>query len=215
MAKTTSTSTASTASTKAAKVTKPKAAKAAKPAKEALATKVAAVPETTVTTEAAAPAPVVVETVNFDNEFASLLSNLQNLTSVISTLRAEARALEKKVAREMKIVAKVNSKKAKSSNRAPSGFVMPTMISNELAEFLQKPVGTEMARTEVTKEINAYIRDKDLKNKENGRIIHPDPALSKLLGLTAADELTYFNLQKFMSPHFAKASAKASATAGA
>ena len=214
MAKTTSTSTASTASatTKAAKVTKPKAAKAAKPAKEA---KVAAVPETTVTTEAASPSPAVVETVNFDNEFASLLANLQNLTSVISTLRAEARSLEKKVAREMKIVAKVNSKKAKSSNRAPSGFVMPTMISNELAEFLQKPVGTEMARTEVTKEINAYIRDKDLKNKENGRIIHPDPALSKLLGLTASDELTYFNLQKFMSPHFAKASAKASATAGA
>ena len=66
-----------------------------------------------------------------------------------------------------------------------------------------------MARTEVTKEINKYIRANNLQDKDNGRKINPDAALSKLLKLKKEDELTYFNLQRYMSPHFAKANANA------
>ena len=62
-----------------------------------------------------------------------------------------------------------------------------------------------MARTEVTREINAYIREHKLQDKDNGRKINPDAKLLKLLKLKKGDELTYFNLQKYMSPHFAKA----------
>jgi chromatin remodeling complex protein RSC6 len=62
-----------------------------------------------------------------------------------------------------------------------------------------------MARTEVTREINAYIRKHNLQDKSNGRKINPDSNLSKLLKLNGTDELTYFNLQRYMSPHFAKA----------
>ena len=100
---------------------------------------------------------------------------------------------------------KQNSKrKRKSGNRAPSGFVKPTRISDELAKFLEKTPGTEMARTEVTRDINKYIRTHNLQDKENGRKINPDPKLAALLKLKKSDELTYFNLQKYMSPHFAK-----------
>ena len=70
-----------------------------------------------------------------------------------------------------------------------------------------------MARTEVTREINAYIRANHLQDKENGRKINADAKLTSLLSLTAADELTYFNLQKYMSRHFAKASDTAAASA--
>ena len=63
-----------------------------------------------------------------------------------------------------------------------------------------------MARTEVTREINAYIRANNLQDKDNGRKINADTKLTSLLKLSPGDELTYFNLQKFMSPHFAKAS---------
>ena len=68
-----------------------------------------------------------------------------------------------------------------------------------------KAIGSEMARTEVSKEINAYIRAKSLQDKENGRKIHPDAALTKLLQVQKGDELTYFNLQRYMKHHFIKA----------
>ena len=110
----------------------------------------------------------------------------------------------------------MSSKRNKGKgNRQPSGFVKPTLVSDELASFLGKPSGSEMARTEVTREINKYIRAKNLQDPQNGRHIIPDAALAKLLSLTDADELTYFNLQKYMSPHFPKSGAAAAAAAAA
>lgn len=136
------------------------------------------------------------------NEF---LSKLQQLGTLITNLKTEYRALEKKWTRELKSAQKQCSKrKRKSGNRAPSGFVKPTLISDELALFLGKEKGSEMARTAVTKEINAYIRSNNLQDPSNGRKINPDSKLSALLKLKKDDELTYFNLQRFMSCHFAK-----------
>jgi chromatin remodeling complex protein RSC6 len=89
-------------------------------------------------------------------------------------------------------------------NRANAGFVKPTRISDELAIFLEKSSGSEMARTEVTRDINLYIRAHKLQDPKNGRKIIPDAKLSVLLKLGKDQELTYFNLQRFLSPHFAK-----------
>jgi chromatin remodeling complex protein RSC6 len=61
-----------------------------------------------------------------------------------------------------------------------------------------------MARTDVTREINKYIRANNLQDKENGRKIIPDKLLKTLLKLEDSVELTYFNLQKYMGPHFPK-----------
>ena len=134
------------------------------------------------------------------------LTKLQQIGTYISALKTEYRALEKKWARELKTAQKQSSKrKRKAGNRAPSGFVKPTRISDELAKFLEKPSGSEMARTEVTRDINKYIRSNNLQDKENGRKINPDTKLAALLKLKKTDELTYFNLQRYMSPHFAKA----------
>ena len=125
---------------------------------------------------------------------------------IISSLKADFRALEKFYLREIKTAQKQSSKrKRKAGNRAPSGFVKPTRISDDLAAFLEKPIGSEMARTEVTREINKYIRTNNLQDKENGRKIIPDKKLSTLLVLTPEDHLTYFNLQRYMSKHFARA----------
>jgi len=142
------------------------------------------------------------------------LAKLQQLGLAISALKTEYRALEKKWSREVKTAQKqTNRRKRKAGNRAPSGFVKPTKISDELASFLGKDKGTEMARTDVTREINTYIRTNKLQDKDNGRKINPDKKLAALLKLKTTDELTYFNLQKYMSPHFAKAvKAEVSAT---
>ena len=168
------------------------------------------------------PVEKVVETVATENtvvevapetaisaEFTTILASIQTVVQQINGLKSALRTLEKKAVREIKAANKASKKKQRSKgNRQPSGFVKPTQISNELAAFLGKASGTEMARTEVTKEINAYIRANKLQDPKNGRIIKADAKLSKLLALKKDDELTYFNLQKYMSPHFAKAGSK-------
>ena len=139
-------------------------------------------------------------------QFTDFMAKLQQVCAAMSALKSEFRALEKKATRELKAAQKsAAKKKRKSGNRQPSGFVKPTLISPALAAFLGKPQGTEMARTEVTREINGYIRQHKLQDKDNGRIIRPDAKLKGLLNIGAGEELTYFNLQKYMSPHFAKA----------
>ena len=165
--------------------------------------------------EEEAPTEVAAPTVI--DQFGVFMTKLQAVSSQFSALRTEFRGLERQVSRDLKAAAKISAKrKRKTGNRAPSGFVKPTLISNELAAFLGKPEGTEMARTEVTREINAYIREHKLQDKDNGRKIIADKKLTGLLKLKKGDELTYFNLQKYMSPHFAKAGDKvAAATAAA
>jgi len=142
---------------------------------------------------------------HLEEQSGEFLSKLQQLGVLISTLKTEYRVLEKKWNREVKTAQKVSSKrKRKSGNRAPSGFVKPAKISDELASFLGKEKGSEMARTEVTRDINKYIRSHNLQDKENGRKINPDAKLTNLLKLKKTDELTYFNLQRYMSQHFSK-----------
>lgn len=169
------------------------------------------VPVTEVATSSSLTIDVPVETVPeletpVYEQSIEFLAKLQQIGGIISSLKSDYRALEKKWTRELKASQKLNIKrKRKSINRAPSGFVKPTRISDELAKFLEKPSGSEMARTEVTRDINAYIRKNNLQDKENGRKINPDSKLAALLKLKKTDELTYFNLQRYMSPHFAKA----------
>jgi chromatin remodeling complex protein RSC6 len=182
---------------KAKKVSKKTASKAKKEVVVQEATKAAPVAPAATTT----PTPVP----NLQDQFASLLAQLTSLRSQLTTVTTQVRMLSKRADRELKQAQKVGRKKRKTGNRAPSGFVKPTKISSELAAFLNKPKGTEMARTEVTREINNYIREHKLQDPKNGRHIIADNKLKKLLKLTSKDNLTYFNLQRYMSPHFAKA----------
>ena len=161
------------------------------------------------------PAPVVEETAAPEemdavavmagkmNEYSA---KLQQLVGLLSTLKSDFKTLEKTVSREMKVAQKLANKKRRNTNpRKPSGFTKATPISEELANFLGKAVGTEMARTEVSKEITKYIKSNNLQDTSNGRIILADAKLSKLLRLGKEDELTFFNLQRYMKIHFAKA----------
>jgi chromatin remodeling complex protein RSC6 len=136
--------------------------------------------------------------------FSQFSLKLNTIHSSFTGLKNDLKVLEKKCNKDMKTMLKKSHKKKRNPNRAPSGFVKPALISEELAAFLGKPIGTEMARTSVTKEINQYIKEKSLGDKSNGRHIIPDEALSTLLKLKPEDELTYFNLQRFMSHHFTK-----------
>ena len=172
---------------KAPKVKKAKAPKEQSPVEAAAPVEVAAPVED-------APVDGDASLVEQSTEF---LAKLGQLGALISSLKTEYRTLETAQKQSSK-------RKRKAGNRAPSGFVKPTKISDELAAFLGKDKGAELARTTVTKEINAYIRTNKLQDEANGRKINPDAKLAALLKLKKTDELTYFNLQKYMSHHFSK-----------
>jgi chromatin remodeling complex protein RSC6 len=138
------------------------------------------------------------------DHFTEFIQKFQGMLSQFSSLKTELRNLERKTVKQMKIVQKLTNKKRKKGTRAPSGFVKPSLISDELATFLGRDKGSEMARTDVTREINKYIRANNLQDKENGRKINADAPLKVLLKIDDEVELTYFNLQRYMGPHFPK-----------
>jgi len=194
------------ASSTTASVAAPAAVAAAPKAAKKAAPKVADATAASTTAVAPATTEVTTDVSSLTVKMTEFNAKLQQLISLFSTVKNDFKTLEKAVTREMKIAQKLSSKKRRNNgNRKPSGFIKPTRISDELAAFLGKTIGTEMARTEVSKEINAYIQTHSLQDKSNGRKINPDAKLTQLLKISKEDELTYFNLQKFMKHHFVKA----------
>ena len=154
--------------------------------------------------------PVVAEptsdTIEF--EFLSLTTRLQELKTMQLAVVSDLKKLHKTVQKHMKDSNKKRRNKRLADpnrpQRPPSGFAKPTVISTELCNFLGKPEGTEMARTEVTKFLTQYIAEHKLQDQANRRKILPDKPLQKLLLNGPGDEVTYFNLQKYMKVHFPK-----------
>ena len=202
-----SAATASTAAASAAPAAKAAKAPSTPKAKAADAAPVAAPAPAVEGAEGSAPVAVEVDGAVSTALYSSVLTKLQSAQAVLASIRSEVNELKRQHARELRAANKANKRRKTNANRAPSGFVKPTLISNELAAFLGKPEGSVLARTEVTREVNAYIRNQKLQDKDNGRKINPDAKLLKLLKLKKGEELTYFNLQKYMAAHFAKSSA--------
>jgi len=159
--------------------------------------------DTTVTSE---EKPVTTE---IGEQFAGVLSTLSAFRSQITMLQNQVRGLEKSVNRQVRTLQREAKKNRNKGNRKPSGFAVPTKITDELCDFMKKPHGTPVARTEVTQYIIQYIKDNNLQWDKNRKVIKPDPALKGLLAVGSKDEVTYFNLQRYMNRHFVKTSKKA------
>ena len=137
------------------------------------------------------------------DEFVSIINNISLIKSSLTDLQNSLRGLEKKTNKKFKNYIRENRKYKNRGNKQPSGFAKPTKISNELCTFLDKPDGTEIARTEVTQQLIKYIKENNLQNTENKKLIQPDEKLTALLDINKNEtELTYFNLQSFMNKHF-------------
>lgn len=148
------------------------------------------------------PSPLIMK---YNQQFEELIDELQQWRSKITLTISQVKAMQRNVEKELKNTEKKQKKKTNKPKREPSGFAKPTEISQQLCDFLNKPYGTEMARTEVTKYINEYIKSNNLQQTQDKRKIVPDNKLSQLLGCKKNDEVTYFNLQKWMKPHFSSA----------
>ena len=137
-------------------------------------------------------------------QFESLITQLNAVKSNISGIQQNIKHLEKTVKKQMKGLKREVTKTKNKGNRQPSGFAKPSKVTKELCEFMNKAEGSEIARTEVTRALVAYIKENKLENTSNSKIISPDNKLKILLGLHDDQELTYFNIQKYMNKHFVK-----------
>jgi chromatin remodeling complex protein RSC6 len=164
--------------------------------------------------EAAAVAAPAAPATTLDEDLKAVTGNLNTLRETVSAMLAQVKKLEKRVHREIKDARK-RKRRSKveegpdAKPRAPSIFERPTKVTDELCVFLGKPKGTLMSRSEVTKAVNNYVKEKELKNKHD---IKPDAPLKKLLAIGDADPLTYFNLQRYLNRHYVKEPAVAASS---
>jgi chromatin remodeling complex protein RSC6 len=137
----------------------------------------------------------------------AMLTQATTVRETVGALVAELKRLEKRVARLQKDADKRKRRAKKpvegeeAKPRKPSIFELPTPLSNELCSFLGRPSGSKESRSNVTKAITTYVKEKNLKDKHT---IKPDSKLKALLGVADADVLTYFNLQRYLNRHYLK-----------
>ena len=145
---------------------------------------------------------------SWEERFRNVDATLKQIITMAKSLQSDVKRIQKDYTRQAKELSRKKNKRkntrADGTPRPLSGFARPTEISDQLAKFLGEKKGTLLARTDVTKRITIYIKEHDLQNPENKRQIQADAPLRKLLGLSSADVLTFFNLQKFMKVHFLK-----------
>lgn len=139
------------------------------------------------------------------DNFSQLLGTISTFRSQLTVLQNQVKDIERSSKKYIKQLERELSKRKPKGNRKPSGFARPSKISDKLCNFMNKPKGTELARTEVTQYLISYIKRNKLQNEENKRLIVPNNELKTLLGIQDSDELNYFNLQSYMNQHFIKA----------
>ena len=187
----------------AAAVSAPRSAKAASAAAAAPAPVAAPV-----AAPASAPAAAE-EEVNLVAEFAAHVAKVNDLRTTLTAVLADMKKTEKRLARELKKAGRRRRTRAPAVDEAgnplpkkQSVFTKPQQITDDLCVFLGKAKGTQMSRSDVTRGIMAYVKEKKLNNKQD---INPDAALRKLLRSTEAEKVTILNLQRYLKVHYVKA----------
>ena len=153
--------------------------------------------------------PILKEVLPIETQFNNLLQDLSNLKTHLSDMQTKVKLLEKSVARSNKEREKAKENEIKERKKEESklqqhlsGFDKPVTISPEMCTFMNKPVGSIVARTYIVDYMLNYIRINKLQDMTNRKKINTDEILQQLLRLKSADEeITYFNLQKYLNIH--------------
>jgi chromatin remodeling complex protein RSC6 len=132
----------------------------------------------------------------------AILAASKELIAFFKGLQKEVAKLQKRDGRKQRHSA---AAAAGGAPRKLSGFAKPTSLSGDLCDFLGVPSDSMLARTEVTRLLNKYVKDNNLQDAANKRIIRPDAKLQKVLAISGDTQLTYFNLQSHIKHHFIKA----------
>ena len=154
--------------------------------------------------------PAVADAVVADNVLSTIIDKVNSLSAAIKEIQTNLKVLSKDYDKQQKIIEKAQKKRQNAKN-SPSGFAKPNKISDELCDFIGVPHGTEKSRTDITRLINAYVKEHNLNKPENKRFILPDDKLKKILNVGESEEINYFILQKLISHHFPASASKTAA----
>lgn len=137
----------------------------------------------------------------------SLVEKVNSMNTQMKEVQNIIKLIGKEYEKQQKILDKVQKKRQNAKN-SPSGFAKPNKISNELCDFIGVPHGTEKSRTDITRFINAYVKEHNLNKPDNRRFIIPDVKLKAILNVKDGEEINYFILQKLISHHFPPSASK-------
>ena len=154
------------------------------------------------------------KTADVENVVQVLADKIGSLASLIKDILSSLKPVLKEHDKLRKIVERIQ-KKRDNARKSPSGFAKPNKISDELCDFIGVPHGTEKSRTDITRYINAYVKEHNLNKPTNRRIILPDEKLKKILKINNEEEVTFFILQRLISHHFPAAGSKTVSSAPA
>ena len=135
---------------------------------------------------------------------ADLNITLEQFKTELSDIKSELKSLLKLV-RKMRTKQEDPTGEKAKSRAANNGFNRPIEVSEELKTFLNLAEGEVVSRSEVTRRINKYITENNLKHPDNGRVIILDDKLQSLLKPGDGIQVTFLNVQKYISPHYVKA----------
>lgn len=149
--------------------------------------------------------PIKSKSSSIYDKFLNLLSENDKEIQEIKLIYDKMKTRQKQL---KKIIPKIQSKFLKKEekqkkNRKLCGFAKPSVISNNMCDFLGLDHGSMISRTEVTKSLIKYIKENELQNPGNKREIIMNETLIKLFGEDCLKEkLTYFTMQKYVNQHF-------------
>lgn len=158
--------------------------------------------EATLETEEAHDSEPTLETVvGHYNDIAKAMKELNLvLKRVVAAQAKRIKDLEKAAAKGSGKKRRVANPEAKKNN----GFNKPARVTPELAAFLGIPADQMISRTDVSKIVYNYIKEHNLQNPNNRTFINPDDKLKGLLKVPADQDLRYFNIQRYLAPHYIK-----------
>ena len=132
------------------------------------------------------------ELVDVDNivDYTDILNSLESLKAQVNMVINQVKTKKKNNKKKVKQIKKELIKSNNKGNRKASGIAKPLTISPELCSFLNKPEGTMIPRTEVTKYLCDYIKNNNL---NSGNEINPNKKLKDLFkDKPENEELTFF-----------------------
>ena len=156
--------------------------------------------------------PIAATTVGEDGEpvddvIKILVEKIASLAGIVKDIQTSLKPVLKEHDKLKKVVERIQ-KKRDNARKSPSGFAKPNKISDELCDFIGVPHGTEKSRTDITRYINAYVKEHNLNKPTNRRVILPDEKLKKILKPNNDEDVTFFVLQRLISHHFPTAGSK-------
>ena len=121
-------------------------------------------------------------TIDLPTQFNNLNQIINIFKTQLNDIQNQVKTIEKNVKKEMKNSQQTQAKEVKKSNSIPIGFAKPAKVSDELCIFMNRPVGSEISRTDATQYLLKYIRTHGLQEMDDRKKIKLDETLSKLWG---------------------------------